>query len=314
MKRQSFPEGAPLIADDGISDRKGAGIWSASHLETLVNQRLRALMPSEQEAPKLLHKAMSYSVLAPGKRCRPIITLLTSHHFGCRHLLALDCACAVEIVHAASLIMDDLPAMDNAEQRRGQPTLHRAFGEDIAMLSSVALLNMAFGVVAAIDSLPPSVRIELVRLLSSAIGSDGLAGGQVMDLRLRDANVGKKDLDWLNQRKTSQLFVAAAEAGALIAGAPTRMLESVRRFALELGFAFQIADDVLDGLEYLGQTGKDTGKDKGKPTLVSILGNVGAKKLYHAHVNRCREALSDIGATNCPLGVFVERCLAHTRI
>jgi len=289
-------------------------LWSDGHLEALVDRRLRLVVPPQSTPPQLLHLAMSYSALAPGKRLRPLLTLHTALHLGRRDLAALDCACAVELVHAASLIIDDLPCMDDAALRRGQPTAHRKFGEDIAILSGVALLNLAYAVIAASDSVPAAARIEAVGVLAHAVGSEGLIGGQVLDLRARGPGIGAGELERLNRAKTGALIVAAADLGALVAGAGDESRALVRRFAEELGQAFQIADDVLDGAAYAGKTGKDTGKDAAKPTLAGVLGSDGARHRFEEHVARCREALGELGATDRPLGRLVERCLGHVRI
>jgi geranylgeranyl diphosphate synthase, type II len=315
MKARDYAEYSSSDSAESVTHiETTGGRWSASYLTAAIDRRLDALVHNQQQAPHILRSAIGYSVLAPGKRLRPTITLLTSFHFGQRDLLALDCACAIEMVHAASLLMDDLPAMDNAKMRRGQPTTHRKFGEDIAVLSGVALLNLAFGVVASVEGIAAPARAELVRLISNAVGSNGLVGGQVMDLRTRLAGISVQELEHLNACKTGALFAAAAEAGAVVAGAPDRMLAPVRQFALDLGRAFQIADDVLDGAAHAGRTGKDTGKDTGKPTLASVLGNDGARQLYRTYAARCRQSIADIGAAGAPLGEFVECCLSQVDV
>lgn len=292
------------------------GLWSASHLEAIIDRRLRVLSPSPQVAPQLLHSAIHYTLLAPGKRLRPMLTLLTSFHFGRRDLLALDCACAIEMVHAASLVMDDLPAMDDAAMRRGQPTLHRQFGEDIALLTSIGLVNLAYGIVASCDGLTAETRVGIARSLSRAVGSNGLVGGQVMDLRLTATEADTRQLERVNEWKTGTLFVAAAETGALIANADVRALDSVRDFALELGLAFQIADDMIDSAAYAGQTGKDTGKDAGKPRLGSVLGPQAARGLLERHKAECRRHLREMGGCGgnekeSPLAAFVGACFVQ---
>lgn len=315
MKAHDYVEYLGSISAESVAEPEVmAGRWSTQYLAAVIDRRLHALVHGQEQSPHILRMAIGYSVLAPGKRLRPMITLLTSFHFGRRDLLALDCACAVEMIHAASLLMDDLPAMDNAKMRRGQPTTHRKFGEDVAVLSGIALLNMAFGVVASIDGIPAPARAALVRLFSNAVGCNGLVGGQVMDLRTRFDGIGVSELERLNECKTGALFAAAAEAGALVAAAPEPMLEPVRRFALDLGRAFQIADDVLDDAAHAGRTGKDTGKDTGKPTLASVLGNDGARQLYRTYAANCRQSVADIGAADAPLGAFVEYCLSQVDV
>jgi geranylgeranyl diphosphate synthase type II len=308
MDARNCPDGIPFeISGNGR-------LWSGSHLGEIIDERLRRLVLDHNETPQLLQKAISYSLLSPGKRLRPIITLLTSFHFGRRDLGALDCACALEMIHAASIVMDDLPAMDDAEMRRGQQTLHRAFGEDVAVLSSIALLNLAFGVVAASDSVSPATRADVALLLSRAVGANGLIGGQLMDLRMRSSQTTAGELQRINETKTAALFAAAAEAGARVAGASDEMMAPVRGFATELGLAFQIADDALDGTCHAGRTGKDTGKDAGKPTLATVLGEGGARQMFVAHAAQCRGRLAEIGAAGSALGLFVEDCLLQVQL
>jgi geranylgeranyl pyrophosphate synthase len=287
--------------------------WSHDHLTTIIDRRLRVLVPGSQIPPQWLHQAMGYSLLAPGKRLRPLLTMLTSFHFGLRDLAALDGACAIEMVHAASLIIDDLPSMDNSALRRGQPTAHRQFGEDMAILSGIALLNLAYGVVGSMRDVSEDNRIRVVRVLADAVGSNGLIGGQVFDLRERTAQMNQPRLESLNQLKTAALFVASAEIGALIANAPSSSVEKVRGFATELGLALQIADDLLDDHAYAGRTGKDTGSDEGKPTLPSVLGQDAAKALMERHLLAAHEHLEAIGGANGQLARYTEAAFSKLR-
>ncbi len=312
MVADSRPD--PAGGRDEAAPDNGDGLWSVGHLEAIIDRRLRILVPGPSEPPQLLHMAMGYSLLAPGKRMRPVLTLLTSFHFGQRDLLALDFGCAIEMIHAASLVMDDLPAMDDAVLRRGKPTAHREFGEDIALLSSIALLNRAYLVVSKAQGVSAEARIRISGVLAKAVGSGGLVGGQVMDLRLRSGSVDQRDLERLNGMKTAALFIAAAEAGAIVGGASEEKIVIVQQLASELGLAFQIADDVLDGARFAGETGKDTGKDLGKPTLGSMLGPEAARVLFLEHATRCRGMLATLGAERTPLGTFVEHCLAQVRL
>ena len=291
----------------------GRDLWSIGHLQTLIDRRLRILIPSREIVPETLHRAMGYSLLGPGKRVRPVLTMLTSFHCGRRDLAALDAACAIEMVHAASLVMDDLPAMDNARLRRGQPTVHLAYGEDIAILSGIALLNLAYGVLATTADIDAETRVALVRLAVSAVGSDGLVGGQVMDLKLRDGSISDHQLAKLNELKTAALLVAAAEAGAIIAAASDAVVAHVRQFALDLGAAFQIADDLLDDPTHASQTGKDTGKDAGKPTLASRLGRDEAKELLQRHLASARNHLAESGTIDSPLTSLIDHSFSPLR-
>jgi len=292
-----------VLADDhkGIEDE-----WDIHRLRLLINDRLGELLPQGDPELPMLHAGMSYNLLAPGKRLRPLLTILTAQNFGYNVFTALDVACSVEMIHAASLILDDLPAMDNAVVRRGQQTTHRKFGEDIAILSGVGLLNLAFSVLASNKMLTADIRIELIRLLTNAVGFDGLIGGQVMDLHLRSASTNDHQLSRVNAQKTAVLFTAAAEAGALLAGVKDSQLSLVRKFASELGAGFQIADDFLDDIAYSGQTGKDTGKDMDKPTILSKIGKSDANKMMNHHLNAARAYLNKMGGNSQSLAALID--------
>jgi geranylgeranyl pyrophosphate synthase len=282
-------------------------------LRDAINQRLHALLRQDEAVPELLNDALVYSLLAPGKRIRPMIALLTSSHFGRDDVSAVDCACGFEMIHAASLTMDDLPMMDNSDLRRNQPTTHRRFGEDVAVLSSIGLLSLAFGVVASNDTLDPDVRTRVVRVMADAVGPTGLVGGQVMDLRTQDADADQTTLVQVNLLKTGKLFAAAAEAGAIVGGASHELQMHARSFGRELGLAFQIADDVLDGMSS-ATSGKDQGKDANKPTLCKLLGIDGARRLYKSHSDKCRAQLAAIDASGSPLSRYVEDCFALVEV
>jgi geranylgeranyl diphosphate synthase type II len=254
---------------------------------------------------------MAQSLLSPGKRLRPLLTLSISFQLGRTDLAALDAGCAFEMVHAGSLVMDDLPAMDNAELRRGMPTVHRAFGEDIAILTSIGLLNQAYMVIAACKTLEAPVRVDLTGVLAEAVGSNGLVGGQVMDLRLRSDSVTPGQLEDLNDRKTGALFVACARAGALIANADAAAMEAALSFARSLGAAFQIADDLLDDPTLAGQTGKDTSKDVAKPTLAKRLGRAESQRLLATHIETARTAVGRMGPADGPLSQYLDHCIAQ---
>jgi len=259
-----------------------------------VDRRLAELTPDRAARPRQLAEAARYALLSPGKRFRPMLTLLAAREFGAEPLLALDAACAFEMVHAASLILDDLPCMDDAHQRRGRPTTHRQFDEATAILASVGLLNRAFGVVAQDPGLSDSLKAELGSRLSEAVGFQGLVAGQAMDLGDRDRARSPADLDLLNHRKTGVLMVAAAEAGALIAGASGDAVRAVGEFARHLGLAFQIHDDLIDAEG--GDAGKDVGKDAGMTTIVSALGADGALEAIESHLEAAESALAAAGA------------------
>ena len=256
-----------------------------------IEQRLSELTP-EQEGPAApLANCARYALLAPGKRLRPLLTLAASAQFGADPLLALDPACAFEMVHAASLILDDLPCMDDAALRRGRPAAHLAYGQDVAILAAVALLGRAFGVIAGAEALPPEARTALVVRLSDAVGFDGLTAGQTRDLRERAAVTQSAALERLNHQKTGVLFALAAEAGARCATGDGRAADAASAFGTRLGSAFQVLDDLLDVEGDVAVAGKDVGQDGGKPTFVSLLGPDGARRRIEAELDAGAAAL-----------------------
>lgn len=209
----------------------------------LVSDTLVRLAPLATRPPEAVHRAMRYTLLAPSKRIRAAITLLCADLCGAEQM-AMPAAAAIEIVHAASLILDDLPAMDDAAFRRGRPANHREFGEGMAILASVGLLNLAFDTIATAYDPPLAQRLTL--LFARTIGSDGLIGGQADDLLARDRRLPLPRLEHIHRRKTAVLFSAAARAGSAAAGADDDLTALVTSYAEPLGLAFQIIDDLLD--------------------------------------------------------------------
>lgn len=241
---------------------------------------------------------MRYALLGRGKRLRPVCTLAVGQVLGAPPAPTLDLACAVEMVHACSLVLDDLPAMDGASLRRGRPTLHRIYGGDVALLASFGLLKRAFAVVAESSrglGLRRHTAADLVLCLTTAIGPRGLIGGQALDLAA-GAGADVRAVRFVHQRKTGALFVAAAELGALAADAGAAELEVVRRFAGSLGFAFQMIDDLLDALATVAEAGKDVGQDAGKVSFVELLGVDGARRLAGEVLDRTDLLLLPLGA------------------
>ncbi len=222
-----------------------------------------------------VYEAMRYSVLAPGKRLRPLLVLAGARLFGVARGSALQVAAAIEMVHAYSLIHDDLPAMDNSDLRRGRPTCHVEFDDATAVLAGDGLLTMAFEVLAHPDTHgDPAVRIELVAALAAAAGAAGMVGGQMIDLIAERRPLDMAAITRLQRMKTGALIAFSCEAGAILAKAPQEPRTALRGFAHDLGVAFQIADDLLDVEGSAAETGKPVGADAaaGKATFVSILG------------------------------------------
>jgi geranylgeranyl diphosphate synthase type II len=274
-----------------------------------VNRRLPELLPPPGERPEPVHQAMHYALTGAGKRVRPVLTLAVADLFGARSEPVLDLACAVEMVHACSLVLDDLPAMDDAALRRGRPTVHRVFGESVALLASLALLNRAYALVAEAAhrlALRRYTTEDVVHHLAAAIGSDGLIGGQALDLLSRPEEMDLDVLEYIHSHKTGALFMAAGELGAMAAEARRRDLEVIARFAKNLGLAFQISDDLLDVLGTPEETGKDTGKDAGKVTFVKLLGVPGAQALAVELLGFAVDSLGPLGRKADPLRDLVK--------
>lgn len=269
-----------------------------------IERRLAELSPDLGERAHRLAGAARYALLSPGKRFRPMLTLLAAREFGAEPGLALDVACAFEMVHAASLVLDDLPCMDDAMLRRGRSATHREFDEATAILASVGLLNRAFGVLAEAPGLTAVVKADLTSRLSIAVGFGGLVAGQAMDLDDRGRDRSAADLELLNHRKTGVLIAAAAEAGALIAGAAPQAIRAVGEFARHLGLAFQIHDDILD-VQGGAEAGKDLGKDAGMTTVVSALGVEGARQALEGHLTSAEAALAAAGVRQRLLAPYV---------
>ena len=222
-----------------------------------------------------VYEAMRYSALAPGKRLRPLLVLASARLFGVPERSALQVAAAIEMVHAYSLIHDDLPAMDNSDLRRGRPTCHKAFDEATAVLAGDGLLTMAFEVLSHPDTHDdPAVRCDLVAALATAAGAAGMVGGQMIDLIAETQTLELGATTRLQRMKTGALIAFACEAGAILAKAPHDARVALRGYAHDLGLAFQIADDLLDVEGSAEETGKPVGADAaaGKATFVSILG------------------------------------------
>ncbi len=239
-----------------------------------VNQALDRYLPKEQSVPVELHKAERYSVFAGGKRLRPALCLAAFEACGGTGDAALPAACALEMTHTFSLIHDDLPCMDDDDFRRGRPTSHKVFGEAVAVLAGDALLVQAFELVAG------SGNAACVATLAEALGSNGMLGGQVVDILSEGRPVDLPTVDYIHRHKTAALLAGALVMGAQMAGAAPEVVEGLRAIGLQVGLAFQIIDDCLD-LEQTTETlGKDAKSDlaNGKATYPSILGLEASKR------------------------------------
>ena len=277
-----------------------------------IEEALVEALPSDPDTPPDLLEAMWYSLMAGGKRLRPILVLLAAEACGADPRDAMPAACAVEMVHTYSLIHDDLPAMDDDDLRRGQPTSHVAFGEAMAILAGDALLTRAFEVLAA-DLPDPVVAAECCRVLASAGGSDGMVGGQVADLAATDTSPESVDdplqvLGAIHRRKTGRLLAASLELGAVVAGAEKQVRESLLDYGQQVGLAFQVADDLLDVEGDINRTGKTSGRDAhlGKWTYPALAGNDTSRRLARNCIASACAAVESLGEAGEPLKVLAE--------
>jgi farnesyl diphosphate synthase len=259
----------------GLSASALADAMAAAARE--IDHALDQLLPAVEGDEARLYEAMRYSTIGGGKRLRGFLVLEGARQFSVSREAALRVACAIEMIHAYSLIHDDLPAMDNDDLRRGKPTTHKAFDEATAILAGDALQAQAFYVLAGeATHSDPAVRVELVRLLARAAGPRGMCGGQMLDMMAEQASkpLDEPAIGRLQLLKTGKLIEFSAEAGAVLGKAPPAQRHALAAYGRELGAAFQIADDLLDATASAEEVGKATAKDAGagKATLVSLLG------------------------------------------
>lgn len=238
-----------------------------------VNRTIANLLPETDLAEAPLFEAMRYAVMPGGKRLRPFMVMEGARVFGVDALRARRVAAAAEFVHCYSLVHDDLPAMDNADTRRGKPSLHKAFGESTAILAGDALLTLAFEILSDPETHEdPRVRIELVSLLAGASGMHGMVGGQMLDMIGEKQEFDVGTISRLQRMKTGKLIAFCCEAGAILGKANPAHRQSLRNYAHDLGLAFQVTDDLLDVEGDPAKTGKPKNQDGKKATFVSTMG------------------------------------------
>lgn len=273
-------------------------------------------LPSVGEYPETIHQAIRYSVLNGGKRLRPIVSLASARALGHDPASVVKVACAVEYVHCCSLVLDDLPSMDDALTRRGRPTTHRTFGVATSILSADALLMHAFKLVAdnGVDvSADGAMLAAAVRDLATAVGSYGMVGGQHVDLQVAGKKtIDSETLEYIQSRKTGMLFVLAATLGGTLLGAEPDRLEALRTYADNLGQAYQIVDDILDAEGDPDEVGKDVGKDVDKATFVTVHGVDAARKSASTLIGEAREALKLLDGDTTLLDGVAAYCVGRS--
>ena len=260
-----------------------------------VDDHLGGLFADAKDKPyRRLQEAMRYSLLAGGKRVRPVMTLAFCDMLGGQWREALPFACALELVHTYSLIHDDLPCMDDDDLRRGRPTCHKVYGETMAVLAGDALQGEAFGLIAAAPAMTAQQRIDAVAVLSAACGGGGMVAGQVLDVD--HLAQGETDLRLLHRLKTGAMLQAAAELGCVAAGADDGLRQRARDYGCHIGLAFQVRDDVLDVVADQEELGKPIGSDRaeGKRTFVDLLGLEACQALVAEETAKAKAALADL--------------------
>ncbi|MCK7543884.1 polyprenyl synthetase family protein [Marinobacter bryozoorum] len=266
----------------------------------LTDHALEERLPATEEAPGRLHEAMRYSVLGGGKRIRPALAMAAACAVGGEPEQALVCACAVELIHAYSLIHDDLPAMDDDDLRRGRPTTHIRFDQATAILAGDALQALAFEWLAGAHSLTADTRLAMVQKLAAASGTGGMVGGQAIDLGAVGRDLSLEQLEQMHRRKTGALIEASVRLGVLsvpaAAGGPSHH-DSLDHYARAIGLAFQVQDDLLDIEGDTSIIGKPQGSDaaRSKPTYPALMGVDGARAYLATLLEQCRDSLSGFG-------------------
>jgi len=283
----------------------------------LVDAALDRWLPREEILPPRLHQAMRYSVFAGGKRLRPILIIAACEAVGGPPERALPAACAIEMIHTYSLIHDDLPAMDDDDFRRGHPTNHKVFGEANAILAGDALLTEAFRLLADAEAnrgVDPAVSLRVIETIARCAGSQGMVGGQVVDMESEGNPVDFATLQYIHTRKTGALILASIQAGAWLGGGNDEQVAALTRYGETAGLAFQIADDILDIIGDQRELGKDVGSDqaRGKATYPALLGLSEARRRAGELRELAIAALQPLGTSAEPLRAIARYIVERT--
>ena len=271
----------------------------------LVDTALERHLPSEAAPPLTIHRAMRYSVMAGGKRLRPILVIAGAEAVGGAATMVMPTACALEMIHTYSLIHDDLPAMDDDDYRRGRLTNHKVFGDAIAILAGDALLTLAFRLIADNADLVSDPRVirDVVAEIADAAGTVGMVGGQVVDIESEGKAISAETLEYIHRHKTAALIRASLRVGAHLAGGDAKAVAAITEAGSDLGLAFQIVDDILDVEGSLEELGKTAGSDerKQKATYPGIHGREASRRQAKMLIDRAKERLGVFGQRSAPL-------------
>ena len=276
----------------------------------LVDAALERFLPPDDTPPPTVHRAMRYSVMAGGKRLRPILVIAGAEAVGGTSETVMPTACALELIHTYSLIHDDLPAMDDDDYRRGRLTNHKVFGEAIAILAGDALLTLAFKLVADNTAPVNDARVlrDVVAELAAAAGTCGMVGGQVVDIESEGKAITAETLEYIHRHKTAALIRASLRVGALLAGGDAKAVAAIGEAGSDLGLAFQIVDDILDVEGSLEELGKTAGSDerKQKATYPALHGLEASRRQAKVLIERVKQRLGVFGARAVPLQALAD--------
>jgi geranylgeranyl diphosphate synthase type II len=261
-----------------------------------VNNSLGYYVKKYGRIPAVLRESIKYSIESGGKRFRPILCLITAKSLGHDYDEVMPTACAIEFIHTYSLIHDDLPAIDNDDLRRGKPTCHKKFGEDIAILTGDALFSEAFNIIIKYQIADAETKLRLLREIADATGASGMAAGQVIDVYYTGKKISKDRLEYMHRNKTGKLIAASARCAAIICGADRSILKKLTDYSENLGLAFQITDDILDISSNKSAAGKTIGKDavQKKNTYPDMWGISKSKKIAEEKIKNSIEIIESM--------------------
>ncbi|MGH9400378.1 MAG: polyprenyl synthetase family protein [Thermoanaerobaculia bacterium] len=290
-----------------MSPESGDGAFGrfAAQTRPSIEEALTLSLPATQPRSPALSRAIEDAALSPGKRLRPLAAVAAGDVVRAPREASLAVGVAVELIHAASLVLDDLPSMDDARRRRGRPALHVEHGVATAQLAAVALLARGMELAAAAPAMSAPTRARVIAELAAAVGAEGCCAGQSADLAADPKALVLEDLEAIHARKTGALFVAAVRCGALAGGAGEAVLEALTRYARNLGLAFQITDDLLDAEGDPERMGKDTKRDAHRANFATLLGAKSSRRLVDELSAAAADALSPMGRRGAVLADLI---------
>ena len=267
-----------------------------SENKSFINAKLEEYSTNEEPLLKVLQYSVNYSLFSGGKRIRPLFCFIVGELFDTPREKLLSLACAVEMIHTASLIMDDLPHMDDSQMRRGKPANHMVYGQDVSALATIGLLTKAYEVVLNDSELTDDKKTRVVSILANAVGINGMVGGQFVDLKFSNEAMKHTTLEYIHTNKTASLFVASGSAAAIIGDATEQEIRAIEEYAKCLGFAFQILDDLVDSVGKSEDAGKSLRKDRGN--FIILYGIEKSEQLVQEYTDKAFDAIKIFDGKN----------------